>query len=371
MPIYPQLCGCTGVMGYNKKTDTMRISILLLVFVSLLISCGNLSNNQAQVYATKDGEFIVGIDTLNIDLKLYVNPEKVSLTHAVKFQETYYCFFTDKKESYSKYFFAISNKGTIEKEIKLPRDLTDCFYLDLFVLHDTIFSKPYMNDQSYYLDLKTLNWVETNEPDDVIYEDERYYVTYLDFGEWGSTTWFIDKISGKEYVLSSSSNIINRIDSIYYISGGIRVLKIDNPVNMDQCDKEYYYQLIKKKEYSEGINSLNGTETIFEDTTYSQWDFKEPKIHIITSFKVKNRLFYLCNDSLKTFVAKLENREMTPILSLERKYSTFNWHFSYRCKIQNDNFQLLKFHNETNDTYGFIEFKENKINIRYLNFKNN
>lgn len=346
----------------------MRISMLLLIFISVLFSCENNSNKQAYVYSTKYGEFIVGIDTLNIDIKPYAKPDKVELTHVVKFRETYYCIFTDKKESYSKYFFAISNKGTIEKEINLPIDLTECVYLDLFVFHDTIFYKPYMNEQSYYLDLQSLNWVKTTEPDDVIYEDDRYYVTYLDFGEWGSTTWFKEKLSGKEYVLSSSSNIINMIDSIYYISAGIRVLKIENPVNMKQCDKEYYYQIIKKKEYSEGINSLLGTETIFEDTTYSQWDFKEPKIRIVSSFKIQNRLFYLCNDSLKTFVAKLENREMTPILSLEKKYSTFNWYYSYRCKIQNDNFQLLKFQNETNDTCGFIEIMENKINIRYLNF---
>lgn len=347
----------------------MRISTLFLIIVSLLLSCGNFSNSQAQSFSTQDGEFIVNIDTLNIDLSPYVSPDKVSLTHAVKFRETYYCYFTDKKESYSKYFFAISNKGVIEKEIKLPRDLTNCCYLDLFVLHDTIFSKPYMNDKSYYLNLKTLSWVETLEPDDVIYEDERYYVTCLDFGEWGSTTWFKDKSSGIEYELASSADIINRIDSSYYVSGGIRVLKIDNPLKMKQCNEDYYYNVIKKKEYSEGTNSLLGTEAIFDDTTFSQWDFKEPKLSIVTSFKVDKRLFYLCNDSVKTFIAKLENKKMIPILSLKKKYSTFDWSYSYRCKIQNDGFQLLKFGNKTGSAAGFIEIKENKINIRYLRFK--
>lgn len=347
----------------------MRISILLLVFASLF-SCNENSNKcKAQSNSSKNGQFIVTVDSLIIDLKPYVNPDKVGLTHAIKFGDKYYCYFTDKKDSYSKYFFAISNKGSIEKEIKLPRDLTDCFYLDLFVLHDTIFSKPYMNDKSYYLDLKTLSWVETPEPDDVIYEDERFYVTCLDFGEWGSTTWFKDKLSGKEYELASSADIINRIDSSYYISGGIRVLKIDNPLNLKQCDGDYYYNVIKKKEYSEGTNSLLGTEAIFDDTTFSQWDFKEPKLRIVTSFKVDKRLFYLCNDSIKTFIAKLENKKMIPIQSLKKKYSTFDWSHSYRCKIQNDDFQLLKFGNKTGSATGFIEIKENKINIRYLRFK--
>ena len=180
----------------------MRLSLLLIIF-ALLFSCGVNSNKngnrQTQTYSTKDGDFIVSIDTLNVKLKPYVSPDiKVSLTHAIKYGERYYCYFTDKNDSYNKYFFVISNNGLIEKEIQLPKDLTDCYYLDLFVLNDTIFSKPYMNDKNFFLDLNTLTWIETSEPDDVIYEDERFYVTYIDFGEWGSTTWFKDKLSGKE-----------------------------------------------------------------------------------------------------------------------------------------------------------------------------
>ena len=319
----------------------MRTPILFLALVLLLFCCGNPTKNQAQVDSTHKGEFILSIDTLNINIKPYVSADKVSLTHAVKFGESYYCYFTDKKDSYSKYFFQISNKGSIEKKIKLPRDLTDCYYLDLFVLHDTIFSKPYMNDKSYYLDLHTLTLVETPEPDDVIYEDEKVYVTYLDFGEWGSTTWFKYKSSGKEYVLASSGTIINRIDSSYYISAGARVLKIDNPLKMKQCDKKHYYQNVKKKDFSEGTNSLLGTEALYNDTTYSQWDFKEPKLRIATSFKFDNKLFYLCTDSAQTFIAKLENKKLIPIQNIGQKYSTFDWHYSYRCKLRNDGFQLL------------------------------
>ncbi len=349
----------------------MRILLLLIIVASLFSCRGNSNENQTRVYSTQDGEFIISIDTLNINLKPYVNPDKVSLTHAVKFRETYYCYFTDKKESYSKYFFAISNKGVVEKEIKLPRDLTDCYYLDLFVLHDTVFSKPYMNDKSYYLNLRNLTWVETPEPDDVIYEDERFYITCLDFGEWGSTTWFKDKSSGKEYELASSAENIIRIDSSYYVSGGVRVLKIENPLNLKPCDENYYYQIFKKKEYSEGTNSLIGAEAIYNDTTFSQWDFKESKQYIITSFKVENKLFLLSNDSLKTFIAKLENKRIIPIQTIGKKHSTFDWNYSYRCKIQNDGFQLLKFDTKWNNTYGFIEIEKNKISIRYLKLNYN
>jgi hypothetical protein len=228
-----------------------------------------------------------------------------------------------------------------------------------------------MNDKSFYLDTPRLTWKETTEPDDIIYEDDQYYVTYLNFGEWGSTTWFKNKFSGKEYELASSGDIVFKVDSSYYITGGIKVLRIDNPLKMKACDSNYYYERVKNGKYHYGTNSLVGAVAIYQDTTYSYWESKDPKLYINTSFKIDNRLFYLCSDSALTYIAKLENSKMIPIQNLGNRYSIFDWHYSYRCKIQKDNFQLLKFNTKLKNTYGFIEIDKNKINIRYLKFKIN
>jgi len=362
-------------MGKKIKIEGMQLSVLLIL-VAFLFSCGVNSNEnsdrQTRTYSTKDGDFIVSTDTLSISLKPYVSQDvHVSLTHAIKFGEKYYCYFTDKNDSYNKYFFVISTNGLVENRIQLPKDLKECYYLDLFVLNDTIFSKPYMDKKSFFLDLQTLTWKEAEAPDDVIYNDERFYVTFVDFGEWGATTWFRDKSSGKEYELASSGRIINRIDSTYYISEGTRVLKIVDPVKMKQCDQGYYYERVKKKDFAEGSRSDVGSEAIYNDTTYSEWSFKAPKLFIATSFKVDNNLFYLCTDSTKTFIGRIENKKMIPIQAIGPKYSTFDWYYSYRCKIQKDNTQLLKFETKTHNTYGFIEINGNKIDIRYLKLKVN
>jgi hypothetical protein len=350
----------------------MKTSVFILIFI-LMYSCGNYSNGngkkQTRVYSTPDGDFIVSTDTLKVNLKPYVpGTVKVSLTHAVKYKDAYYCYFTNSADSYNKYLFVISDLGVIEREITLPKEITDCYYLDLFVMHDTIFTKPYMQDKSFYLDMHTLRWIETPEPDDVIYEDERFYVTYLDFGEWGSTTWFRDKLSGKEYELASSGEIINRVNGSYYISEGLKVLKIENPLKMKPCDTGSYYRAVKKVTFHEGTTSMLGAETLFEDTTCSFWDRKEPELVIATSFRVGDKLFWLCTDKAKTFIAKLESRKMVPVQVIGGKYSTFNWSYSYRCIIQKDNFQLLKFGNKSFKTIGFIEIDGNKINIRYMRF---
>ncbi len=68
-----------GALWAIIKTDTMRISILLIIVASMFSCRGNSNENQTRVYATQNGEFIISIDTLNINLKPYVSPDKVSL----------------------------------------------------------------------------------------------------------------------------------------------------------------------------------------------------------------------------------------------------------------------------------------------------
>jgi hypothetical protein len=339
-------------------------TITILILLWLVFSCGIKSEEKKN---SGLHDFEITIDTLIINLKPYIKENvKVSLTHSLKFRDMYYCYFTDDKDAYNKYFFVISKNGKIEHNIDLPRSITNCFYLDLFVLHDTIFTKPYMSKQDFYLDLNSLSWIETSEPDDVIYEDKNYYVTCLDFGEWGNTTWYKDKISGKEFEIASSGDVVNYIDSAYYITSGLKILKIKNPFELKQCDSSYYYKTIKIAEFAEGTNSIIGTETVYEDTTYSEWDFKEPKLFIGTSFIANNKLYHLCVDNSKTYIAKLENGKFIPVQKIGNKFLIFDWSYSYRCKIQNDNSQLLKFNTKNQNLFGFIEIRNAKINIRYL-----
>lgn len=342
----------------------MNKTITILILLWLVFSWGIKSEeNRNSCFH----DFEITVDTLQINLKPYIKENViVSLTHSVKYRDMYYCYFTDNKDTYNKYFFVISKNGKIEHNIDLPRSITNCFYLDLFVLHDTIFTKPYMSKRNFYLDLNSLSWIETSEPDDVIYEDKKYYVTCLDFGEWGNTTWYKDKISGKEFELASSEDVVNFIDSAYYMTSGLRILKIKNPFELKPCDSSYYYETIKNAEFTEGTNSLIGTETVYEDTTYSKWDFEEPKLFIATSFIANNKLFHLCVDSNKTYIAKLEKGKFIPIQIIGKKYLIFNWHHSYRNKIQKDNSQLLKFNTKNQNLFGIIEISNNRINIHYL-----
>lgn len=316
--------------------------------------------------------FNVTTKTIDLELKELIKPAtKVELTHAVKFQNEYYCFFEEVKKDNSrrdtKFCFIISNEGKILHNLKVPNEIQNTYYFDLFLKNDTVFLKEYMDSKTFYFNTNKTKWVKTKDVDDMIFEDEQFYFTYLDFGEWGSTTWCKDKFSSKEYLLASSGRIINKIDSIYYITAGLKILKVENPLKLKQSEKDYYYEIVRQKKFSEGTNSLLGAEVLFEDTTYSYFEQKEPKLIVATSFVADNKLFHLCMDSTKTFIAKLENGRMIPIQTIGKKLSTFNWHYSYRSEIQKDSFQILKF--KTTDTFGLIELKGKSINIAYLNLK--
>jgi len=348
----------------------MRKTLILSLIFGVLFTSG-IKTNKKESITGQGEEFTIYTKSIRINLKPYVSSgTKISLTHAIKYEAKYYCYFNEEWKAFAhsdvKHFFILSKDGKIEKSIELPDPLQNCSYFDLFILHDTIYTKPYMREKSYYLDLKTSHWIETKAVDDVIYEDKRFYVTYLDFGEWGSTTWFTDKLSGKEYELKSSGTIINRVESGYYITSNTKVLQIADPLKMKECPIDYYYETIKNKDFSYGSSSILGTKSIYNESTHSHSNFKEPKIHIVTSFKANSQLYYLCVDNVKTYIAKLVNKKLFPIQNISGKYSTFDWNYSYRCKIQNDGFQLLKFSSDKKNEYGFIELNGLKINIQYL-----
>jgi hypothetical protein len=133
-------------------------------------------------------EFEKSIDTLNLNLQEICRPaSRISLTHAVKYEEYYYCFFEEKGlYSYkveTKYFLEISSKGDILQQIDIPKEIENANYFDFFIRDNKLIVITYMNHESFLFDVKNSKWNSINEVDDQVYEDETYKVTYLNFGE--------------------------------------------------------------------------------------------------------------------------------------------------------------------------------------------
>ena len=336
-------------------------------FIKIVLALGIIFNVNLIYCQT----FEITTDTINISIKNIMSPaNRISLTHAVKYNDKYYCIFSERNIYHSwknnKYFFIILPDGTIEHRIELPDKIKNSSYCDLFIKDDCIFLKEYYDHWTFYLDTKKMKWIRTKEVDDVIYEDDKYNITYLDYGEWGYRTWFKDKRTKLEYELASDGKIVNKIDSLFYITSIDKILKIDNPLKLNPCEPKYYYNKAQTSRIRMSSNSLIGAEVIYNDSTQSYFFFDESEPYIITSFTYNNQLFHLFNDINATYITKLENNKMTPLQTLDERYKLFTHDYSYRMKIQKDNSQLLTISTKDENVYGFIEIQDNKIHIRYL-----
>jgi hypothetical protein len=322
-------------------------------------------------YNLKAQTFRVTTDTLFLNVENIARPAtRVYLTHAVKDNDKYYCFFKEvglySFKIETRYFLIISNTGTILNNIEVPEEIKNTAYFDFFMRHDSLLAKTYMDHESFFFDKNKLEWTKIFEVDDRVYEDSNYKVTYLDFGEWGQSTWFINKQTKKEYVIGTCGTTVNILNGKYYLTNGSEIIEIENPLNLKQCDKENYYHSVEKEAKSqEGSNSITGSKAIYKDTTFSAWSFKEPKQTIITSFVTNNQLYQLYSDSSSTFIGKIENEKLIPVQNIGEKYPTFDWHYSYRGNNLYNDSRFLKFR-EDNNTFGFIEIKNSNIAIRYL-----
>jgi hypothetical protein len=334
-----------------------KMIFLIFSILTLTMSCNN-KHTFGQSF---------NLTSINIDLhiKELINPAtKVKLTHAVKYRGEFYCFFEEVFKDYStrdsKFCFVFSDKGKNLKKIQVPDVVQNTVYFDLFVIDDNMFLKTDMDNKTFYYNYTKSKWVKTKNAEDLIFEDEKFYVYSLDFGEWGGKTWFKDKKTGIEYEIEATTPLVNKIDNDYYLTSSFMVLKIDNPLTLNKCESDVTYENIEKStKYTSWYGKPIGFEIVYEDTMdHNNFDFSY-KPHIVSSFVWQNELLHVYETDTATYISKVNNNEITPIKKIGDKLHFYNWAHSYRKKIQKDGLQILKF--KVNHNFGLMEIKDQDI----------
>ena len=327
-------------------------------------ACINVTNKEAVNVIHFDSGFSLCQDTIFVDIK-------GEMTHAFKYNDKFYILFQQrilKYGGYEKRWLYVFSNGEIEKIIDCPKKM-DCVYLDFYVKNDSIILKPYMDKQCYYLDVQNYTWKELEETDDLIFEDEKFHVYSLDFGEWGGKTWFKDKKTGIEYLIESTTPLINKIDTTYYLTSSHQVLKIENPLQLNKCDDDVSYKNIRENgKYYSWYGESIGFDVVYKDTTYNYFDFSyHPRI--VSSFVLEKELLHIYETDSATYVAKIENGSMKIIQEIGGKLDFYNWHYSYRCKNLNGNNELLKFYTKDEQLFGLMEVVDNNVFVHYFSNK--
>lgn len=301
-------------------------------------------------------------DTIQINIR-------GDLTHAVKYGNKYYCFFERGNAGYSslsrKDFYILSEDGTIEKKVDIPKEMNTTYY-DLFVKGDSIITKTYMDNHCYYLNLNNHKWEQVAEIDDVVYQDDDYRVTYLNFGEWGSSVWFKNVMTEDEYCVSGTP-FITKFNEKYYITASYSILEIETPLKLTLCDTDQSYETVRQSRRHYENYDTSGIKVIFEDSIEN--DFSPNSIfHISTSYVDKDQLrhLYIGKDSV-TYIGIIDNGELKPIDTLGCNIFPYRWHFSYRYQAQSDSSRFLLFRTDKDNILGFIEINGSHVKVRYVN----
>lgn len=335
-----------------------------LVIIIFLLSCTTAKNKKDPSVTKFDSGYSLHQDTIFVDIK-------GDMTHALKYQGKYYVLFNQRVLKYGGYgerWLYIFSNGQVEKIVDCPKE-TKTVYLDFYVKNDSMILKPYMEKQSYYLNLGNYNWIKIDKTDDLIFEDNNFLVFSLDFGEWGGKTWFKEKSTGQEYVIEATTPLVNRIDSIYYLTNPFQVFKIKNPRMLNKCNDDITYENIKStREYYTWYGMPIGFVYVYQDTTFNYFDYNYQP-HIVSSFVLNKELLHIYETDTATYIARHKGYSMIPIQKIVDNISFYNWHYSYRCPNLDGNNELLKFRTDAEKLFGLFEIIGDEVFVTYISNK--
>ncbi len=284
----------------------------------------------------------------------------------IKHHNKFYCFFKGYRDLSKTHFYVLSENGEVLSKIPVPPELQTHYY-DLHVRNDSILCTEYWDQYTYYLDTNIYQWQEVKKVDDLVYEDDNYYVTSLDYGEWGGCTWFRNKETDKQYEIGVTTPVINKLNGIYYLTSGKTIYRINDPTKLIESDSPYLHnqevgKRLAKERVRKPSQSLKGATVYFEDTS-TWWD---SKFYIATSFVIREQLYHLCEDGVEAYIAVIKNGEMEPVYQFADFLSPFRWSYHSRNRILKNRFQTIQFRIKPKRLNGIMGFDGENVTMTYF-----
>lgn len=338
-------------------------------------------------------DFVVEHDTFRLDSKAYAGPlSRWTMKGAVKYHDRYFVVFVDQPlylDAWNRgnQLLSISLKDNTVENIghPIPRGNYD----DIFVRHDTLFMSTYLHDNDYFFDEKSRTWKETGKLSNLLYEDEEFEVYKYNMGEWGQYTWFVDRKTREQFLFLTSVTRINRVNGIYYLTGG-SVRTLEDPRTGIRCTPQLSYAIDigeRDGEFLKAVYALS-TDSItpqgwkipvcpkdsihvrfaFQRDTVKYYDFKfdESKDTSISgAFQVDGQLFLLVSAPRNTYIARLQDNRLDPVLDFHEEYDLFRIHNCFRGINEAENSVLMPFGRAVNEC-GFVEIEGRHVRVAQI-----
>ncbi|MCD9617239.1 ribosome maturation protein SBDS [Chryseobacterium gleum] len=342
-----------------KNINPIVIFLALMLHLNISGQTFNITERQIQ------------INTNNI----FRPASKVEMITSLKFKNDYYSIF-EETQMYDfghkrKYLIKYNLQGEILFSEKLPEELSNSYYLDLFALDDHVYAQL-NNNTRYVLDTKSNQFIETTKGDDLVYKDDNYKVMYKSFGEWGQATWFINTKDKSEFFASLNGKNINFLAGKFYITNLSSIWEITNPKKLTRCKPNQYYDYINKKEfgmfdsydYNKGVNSVYKDSVQYDP--YSRKSIEQLNYAFMTSFVADDQLYQITQLKDNTAISRIHQNKVEIVHNFKEKYSFFSWYNQFR-NTRND-YKFLRFNNGYN-AFGFFETDHHNIDITKVSYQ--
>ncbi|WP_330443826.1 hypothetical protein [Flavobacterium sp. C4GT6] len=274
--------------------------------------------------ATKAQQFKISYDTIPVNLK-------GSLRRAIFFKDKYYCFTDSDNLPYSsdpyREFYILSREGKELDNITV-HDKMNTLNFDFYAVNDTVIIKT-DNYTTFYLDEVNRQWHKHEAPYNLVFENKKYMVNYLYYGEWGENLWFFNKKTGTEYEVATNTENVIEHKGVYYLVSIDKILSVDDPEKLKPVTEQTSYKAVVEKGEIYTNTSEKGLKLLYE-TGGDKW-FKGP--HIATSFIYRNKLHHFIIDDKSAVIATLNDGKMDTVQhftlnegneKIKNKYSLIN-----------------------------------------------
>jgi len=291
------------------------------------------------------------------------------ITHALKHRNKLYLLSEQRIHKYGGYgkrWLHIIADGEMERTVAVPSEIR-AVSLDFFVKDNTLILRTPGYLSNYYFDPVSFRWGKTDLWDDLIFEDENYFVYSLDFGDWGGTTWFEEKGTGLQYIVEASTPLVNKIGASYFLTSPRRVLKIDNPAMLYPCNDSTRYENVRARDerYFASAGLTRGVTVVFEDTTDLFFDLTDHPF-IVSSFVADDELLHIYQTDTAIYIAQAEGQTVNLIQKIAGNLFFYKDYGSYHRRNMHDQNELLKFHTSDDQLTGIMEIAGSKIHLLYL-----
>ena len=374
----------------NRNMNKSKL-IAIIFFLALIAgACKPKDEDSGSKMKELADQFFLLEDTVWIDDAIFISPiSTFEMIGAAKYQGFYFCIFRDEQiyehRICKNRLLVFPKDGKEVKEVDLPYELKYDYYRDLFVRHDTLFLKPYYCEHGYFFNMEQWKWQPLELIPDVIYEDNQYNVAYVDMGEWGAYTWFMEKPSEtkaqvNQYIMAQYLSRIIKKDNVYYFIHGH---KVDTLISLKGkaklCENDHTYEAVVRDGYkylyslgswkSEDSLTTTPVPTLFQFEGVDEdnwWDEKVYDTLFHNAFLTDNQLYYVVNTKGNTYIAQLVGDKLNNVIDFGHRYDFFKWYGNGHNLAPNQCFLQFK---ENDNSYGVMEIQDKLIHILHFILK--